>query len=286
MSTILITGATGTIGKQVAQSLLSKGANVRVGLRDPAKGAELAEAGATVVPFDFEKPETFAPAFEGVERVFLLSPFVENFVELVEQAARAATDAGVKFIARLSALGADPNSPEGLSGQHGRAEEAIKASGADWAVLRPTFFQDNVLNYQAPTLAQGSFYGASHAGKTSYVSSRDVAEVAAAILLTPQSHAGKTYTLTGPKALSDEELAGLLSRVSGRSIAYVDLPDAQLLQGQVDAGSPRWRAEHLVALEGVKAAGWAASTSPDVQAVLGRAPEGYADFLGRNQARI
>lgn len=283
---ILVTGATGTIGSQVAASLLDADADVRVGLRSVEKGEALAARGAEVVHFDFEDPSTYARAFEGVDRVFLLSPFVEEFVAHVDEAAKAAKAAGVQFVTRMSALGADAGANEGLSQQHGRAEEAVKQSGVDWAVLRPTFFQDNVLNYQGGTVADGAFYGASNGGKTAYVSSRDVAEVAAKILLDPNPHTGQTYTLTGPTALSDDELASALTRAAARPINYVDLPSDQLLQGQLAAGTPQWMAEHLVALEGIKAAGWAEAASPDVEQVLGRPPEALGSFLERNAGRL
>lgn len=283
---ILVTGATGTIGSQVAQALLEAGASVRVGLRDPAKGAGLEAQGAQVVRFDFEDQTTFDEAFAGVERVFLLTPFVEEFVLHVERAAKAAKSAGVQFIARMSALGADPQAEEGLSRQHGQAEEAIKATGVDWTVIRPTFFQDNVFNYQGGALAQGSFFGASNGGRTAYVSSRDVGEVAAKVLLDPAAHVGQTYTLTGPEAVSDEEIAAALTKTAARPIEYVDLPSEQLLQGQVSAGTPRWMAEHLIALEGVKAAGWAAESTTTVRDVLGRPAEPFDSFVERNANRV
>lgn len=282
----LVTGATGTIGSQVARTLLQRGVDVRVGLRDPAKGDALAKAGAEVVRLDFDDPSSLTAAFAGVDRLFLLTPFVETFLPQVEAAVAAASDADVSFILRLSALGADPKSDDGLSGQHGKAEEVVKDSGADWAVVRPTFFADNVLKYQGGAVAQGAFYGASHGGKVAYVSSRDIAEASAAILTDPTAHASKTYTLTGPTPVTDEEVAAQLSAISGRAIAYVDLSAEQLLQGQIDAGTPPWMAEHLVTLEGVKSAGWAANPTDDLPKLLGREPEAPAAFLQRHATQL
>lgn len=283
---ILVTGATGTIGSQVARSLLGRGVDVRVGLRDAAKGDALKAEGAEVVPLDFDEPSTLAGAFDGVDRLFLLTPFVETFLPQVEAAVAAAKTAGVKLVVRMSALGADPGADDGLSGQHGKAEELVKQSGIDWAVVRPTFFADNVLTYQGATVAQGSFYGASQGGKIAYVSSRDIGDAAAAILADPTGHTGQTYTLTGPQPVSDEELAQALTAVAGRDVSYVDLPGEQLLQGQVAAGAPQWMAEHLVTLEGVKAAGWAAATTEDLGKLLDRPPEAPREFLERNAARL
>ncbi len=283
---ILVTGATGTIGSQVATALLDANADVRVGLRDPSKGTALRAQGAEVVRFDFEDETTFGEAFAGVERVFLLTPFVEKFVPVVERVAKAARAAGTRFIARMSALGADPQADDGLSKQHGQAEAAVKATGVDWTVVRPTFFQDNVLNYQGAAVADGAFYGASRGGRTAYVSSKDIGEVVARVLLDPSAHAGQTYTLTGPAAVSDDEFAAALSKTAARPIRYVDLSSEQLLQGQLAAGTPAWMAEHLVALEGVKAAGWAAEATTAVQDVLGRPAEPIAAFLERYASRL
>ena len=263
---ILVTGATGTIGSQVARALLDRGAEV--------------------VPLDFDEPATLAGAFDGIDRLFLLTPFVETFLPQVEAAVSAAKAAGAKVVVRLSALGADPNADDGLAGQHGKAEEIVKGSGLDWVVVRPTFFADNVLTYQGAQVAQGSFYGASHGGKVAYVSSRDIGEAVAAILAEPSRHVGQTYTLTGPTAVSDDEVAQLLTAIADRKIAYVDLSGEQLLQGQIDAGAPRWMAEHLVALEGVKAAGWAASTSDDIRRILGRDPEAPRALLERHAGSL
>lgn len=287
MSKVLVTGATGTIGSQVVKGLVAGGASVRVGLRDPAKGDALRAAGAEVVALDLDQPETLQPAFAGATRVFLLTPFVEHFLPLVRAAVDAAKGAGVEFILRMSALGADRASPDALGREHGQSEDLVKGSGLDWAVLQPTFFQDNVFNFQGESLKQqGAFYGASKGGKVSYVSSTDVGSVAAAILAKPDAHKGKTYVVTGSEALADTEVAVLLSKAIGRAIRYVDLTPADYLGAMTSQGAPSWMAAHIVALEMVKANGWAATVAPTVQEILGRAPEGYAAFLNRNRARL
>jgi uncharacterized protein YbjT (DUF2867 family) len=287
MAKVLVTGATGTIGSQVVKELVAAGASVRVGLRDPGKGGALQAQGVEVVALDLERPETLKAAFAGVERLFLLTPFVEHFLPQVKAAVDAAKAAGVTFILRMSAFGADPQSPDGLAREHGQGERLVKESGLGWAVIQPSFFQDNVLTYGGAALAQqGAIYGASKDGKVSYVSSSDVGAVAAAILSRPEAHQGKTYVLTGPEAVTGDELAALLSKVVGQPIRYVDLAPADYLGAMTSQGVPRWTAEHIVALELVKANGWAAAISPVVREVLGREPERYAAFLERSRARF
>lgn len=269
---ILVTGATGTIGSQVAEQLVERGADVRVAVRSPEKVRLANTAGTELTAFDWDDAASYARAFEGVDRVLLLSPFIERFVPYVERAVAAAKAAGVGHIVRLSAIGADADAP-GVGREHGQAEQRVRESGLGWTVLQPTFFVDNAATYQRDALAgQGAFYGASHGGRVAYVASTDIAAVAVAALLEPEAHAGQTYVLTGGEALRDEELAEILGEVLGREVRYVDLEETRFAEGLRAQGTPEWMVEHLVAFEGMKAQGWAAEVSPAVERALGRAP--------------
>lgn len=271
--TILVTGATGTVGRETAQALLAKGAKVRVAVRDPNRSSDWQQQGAEVVRLDWDDEATYGPAFEGVDRAFLLTPFVEVFVPYVERAVAAAKAAGVTHLVRMSAIGADENA-ETIGQDHGQAERLVKDSGIDWTVLQPTFFVDNVLNFQGANIdGDGAFYGASGGGQISYVSAGDIGAVAAAVLLSPGDHHEKTYVLTGPEAIGDDELAQKVGRALSRSVAFVDLPAEQYDAALRSQGTPDWMADHLAFFEGVKAQGWAASVSGDVERVLGRPPE-------------
>ncbi|HBQ11820.1 MAG TPA: NAD(P)-dependent oxidoreductase [Myxococcales bacterium] len=284
MSTILVTGATGTVGSQVAEALLERGDHrVRVGVRSPRKAEALRAAGAEVVALDFERPESLAAAFEGVERAFLLIPFVNDFDRLVPAVLAAAERAGVKHIVKLSSIGADADSALALARKHAAADGALAESNIDHTILKPTFFQDNLLKYQLGALrGQGAFYGASHGGKVSYVSSRDIAQVAAKVLGDPSGHEAKDYVLTGPEAIEDARVAELASAALGKTIAYVDVPDEAYAASMRQNGSPEWMVESMLGLEQVKSAGYAEAVSDAVQRVLGRAPEAMPAFLARH----
>lgn len=287
MAKIVITGATGTIGQEVAQALLAKKADLRVVVRDPSKVKDLAEAGAEVVAADLDDAASLERAFQGAERLFLLTGFVENCVPQVTNAVEAAKKAGVRFILRMSAAGADASSPMSLGRHHGEAENVVKESGLSWAVIRPTFFMDNLLTYSGGSVkAQGAFYGAAKEGRSAYVSARDVGESAAAILADADKHAGQTYVLTGGEAVSEADVARLASEAAGREIKYVDLPPEHLRNGVVSSGAPGWMADALVGLEGVKANGWAEATTTAVQDLTGRAPETNKAFFERQKARL
>lgn len=284
MKKILVTGATGTIGSRVAQTLQQQGAAVRVGVRNPAKAPELTAQGFEVVALDFDRPETVTAAVQGVDSIFLLTPFIEHFRAQVEAVVHAAQAAGVKFILRSSAFGARADSADGISREHGQCEELVKESGLAWAIIQPTFFQDNFINFQGQGIvATGAFYGCSAGQKTAYVAASDIASCAAAILHDPKAHQGQTYVLTGPSAHADAEVASLLSEVLQRPVGFVDLTPEQFHGGLLQQGTPAWMAEHLVKLEGYKSRGEAAATTPAVKTITSREPESLQSFLTRSR---
>lgn len=286
MSKILVTGATGTIGRQVALSLARHGVPVRAGVRDPARADDLAAAGVELVTFDFADPSRVSAALVGIERLFLLTPFVEHPTPMIESVLGAAREAGVRHVVRLSAAGADPNAQFALAREHGEIEQVIERSGLGWTILQPTFFMDNLINYGAAhtIAAEGRFYGSSGEGKAAFVSSVDVGAVAAAILRAPEAHAGKTYVLTGGEALSAQQLASLVGELRGKPVTYVDLTPEQHRAAFEQHGAPGWMIDGMIALEGVKRNGWAEAVSPAVQDILGRPPETYRTFLQRHVA--
>lgn len=287
MTKILVTGATGTIGRQLVTRLLEVGASVRAGVRDPARAADLEAAGAELVRLDFLDASTHAPALDGASRVFFLSPFTENFHRDLLPFVASMAASGVEHVVRISASGADPQAPLELGRKHAAAEAAVAESGLPWTVLRPTFFMDNFLTQaRASVLAEGAFYGASADQPVAYVSTRDIAEVAAHVLLTPAAHVGKVYALTGPQALRNTEVAERIGAAIGKPVRYVDLSAEQLEAGMVEQGTPPWLVEAIGGLEGIKAKGWAAEVSPSVAQMLGRAGEGFEAFITRNAARL
>lgn len=283
--TILITGATGTVGSVVTDLLLDAGEKVRVGTRRPTEGAALSARGAEIVPLDFERPETLREAMHGAKRVFLLTPFVEHGTPLVRAAVEAARAAKVEFVLRMSAAGADRKAWFTLAREHGEGDALVAESGLAHAILQPTFFQDNFLKFHAESLkTQNAFYGASAGGATSYVSSRDIGASAAAILRAPEAHLGKTYVLTGPEAKTDVEVAAILSDVLGRSIRYVDLGEADYVAGMRAQGVPEWVIDGLSNLERVKALGYAAGISADVESLTGSKGETLRQFIERHRS--
>ena len=156
------------------------------------------------------------PALQGVEKVFLLTPISDKQMQYTQALVDAAKKAGVKHIVKLSVIGADAE-PGIALGRSTGMREAIKDSGLAWTMLRPTFFMENFINYYgADPKKDGTVYAAHGQGKACWVDGRDIGEVAAAVL-TGKGHEGKTYELTGPRALGDGEVLAILGRRSATS---------------------------------------------------------------------
>jgi uncharacterized protein YbjT (DUF2867 family) len=274
-NTILVTGATGNVGSQVVQQLIASGITPRVAVRSMSKAESLKKAGAEPVEMDLERPETVQTALVGVDKVFLVSPFVPNMVELTATAIEAAKQASVQHIVKLSAL-AQPGIA--LSTWHGEMEKAIASSGMAYTFLRPNGFMQNFVNTMAGTIkTDNAFYLDVGDGKVSFVDTRDIASVAVAALTT-SGHEGQSYTITGSEALSHTQAAAILSQVLGRTINYVDAPEDAVRQGMQGAGMPDEIVNSLLELYTSYKAGLAAEISPVIEQVTGKKPISFEQF--------
>ena len=271
---VLVTGATGTIGRDVARQLSGEGVAVRAGVRDQAKAKkELPDI--ALVPFDFENEKMFSAALEGVEKVFLLPPLLPNQLELMNRFVDAAKRAGVGHIVKLSAIGIDDETQSTAIKWHGANERHIRESGVAFTFLRPNSFMQNFITYFPPR--NGAIYLPWGNGTASFVDTRDIAS-AAAKALTSDGHEGKIYTLTGPATLGIAEIALILSEVAGREFKYVDVPEAAARDGMLQAGVPPWQVELVLELHAVNEQNrWSAVTS-DVEKVTGTPPTDFAQF--------
>jgi uncharacterized protein YbjT (DUF2867 family) len=272
---VLVTGATGTIGRDVARRLSEKGASVRAGVRDQAKARKQLGADIALAPFDFENEKTFSDALEGVEKVFLLPPLLPNQLEVTNAFADAAKRAGVGHIVKLSAIGVDDETRPTAVKWHRANEQHIRESGLEFTFLRPNSFMQNFFTYFPPH--NGAIYLPWGNGTASFVDTRDIASVAAEVL-TSDGHKGKIYTLTGPATLGIAEVARILSEVTRRDFQYVDVPEAAAGDGMLQAGVPTWQVELVMELHAVnKQNRWSAVTS-DIEKVRGIPPTDFTQF--------
>lgn len=224
-NTILVLGATGNVGSQVVQQLSGTGANVRAAVRSPGKADALKRDGVALTEFDTNKPETIEAAFQGVDKAFFLTPLVPNMIELSGSLVEAAKKAGVKHIVKSSGMGAEVEPGITLTRWHRATEKTIEASGIAFTFVRPNGFMQNYANFNGKTIkTQNAFYLPMGDGKVSHIDARDIAAVAVAAL-TQDGHEGKAYAITGPQAISNQEIAEMISQVVGRTINYIDVPE-------------------------------------------------------------
>lgn len=281
MGTILVTGATGNVGAEVARLLRERGAPPRIAARDRARAVAALGDGIAVAPFDFGHPETFPDALRGVERVFLVRPpdladvgrFFAPFIA-------AMRGAGVAQVVFLSLLGAERLRVV----PHRRIEEQLAGSGLGWTFLRASFFMQNLSTTHRDEIRERDEIAVpAGRGATSFVDVRDIAAVAAEALTTP-GHVGRAYPLTGGEALDYFQVAAILGEVLGRPIAYTDPSLPRFL---LDARRRRRSISLALVMAGIYTTarlGRAAQVTGDTARLLGRPPITVRQFASDYRA--
>jgi uncharacterized protein YbjT (DUF2867 family) len=272
----LVTGATGTVGRQVVAELAERGVPVRAGVHDLAKAAALEGPRVQVAELAFEKPRTLSRALEGVEQVFLLTPVTPEASFLAATFIDAARVAGVRRVVKLSGTITADVPGITLGRWHRLVDRYLVGSGLSYTFISPGLFMQNFINYFPPD-ATGAIQVPHGAAKASYIDARDIAK-ATATVLTTEGHEGRTYTLTGPRGISVGEVAEQLAKASGRSIRYVDVPEEAARQGMLSAGFPGWAVEAFSELHAVTKAGVYDFVSPDFRALTGAEPRTFESF--------
>ncbi|UOQ64394.1 SDR family oxidoreductase [Hymenobacter volaticus] len=278
--TILLTGATGTIGTEVSKLLSTAGVPFRAlvrSLQDPKAEQLQTLPGAELVIGDLNKPETVASALLGIERAFLLTNSSEQaetqqlaFVDMARQV-------GVRHLVKLSQWAADRNSPVRFLRYHAVVEEAIRATDMAYTFLRPNLFMQGLLAFRDSIRTQGQFFAAIGEAKVSVVDVRDIAAAAVAAL-TASGHENKIYNLTGPEALTHAQMAAQLSAALGKPIRFQDVPPEVMHAAVLEIGFPRWQADGLVEDYAHYHRGEAATVASGVLEATGQAPRPFAAF--------
>jgi uncharacterized protein YbjT (DUF2867 family) len=280
---ICVTGASGTLSSEVIRQLESTKQPLRAAYFS-GKGAEAARArGIEAVLIDYNRPETLRAAFQGCDELFLLGPNALNQTELELNAVEAAKAVGVRHIVKQSVMGAAEEAYS-LAKLHRPVEKAIESSGLGWTFLRPNSFMQNAVTFMANTIrAESAFYSASGQAKISHVDVRDIAAVAVKALTEPK-HEGKIYTLSGPEALTYDELADELSKVLRRAISHVSLDPSDLKGAMLAEGMPEEIADRMLDLERYFREGWATRITADIKQVTGRDPTHFAQYARETAA--
>lgn len=241
---IVVTGATGNLGRLVVEELLKKvpAARIIAAVRDPGKAADLRSRGVVVRHADYDKPETLGPAFAGAAKVLLVSGSeVGRRLPQHRAVIEAAKAAGAKLIVYTSALHADTNTIE-LAKEHKATEEMIFATGMPYTILRNGWYLENYTGHLGAALEHGAIVGSSGQGRVAAAARADYA-LAAATVLTESGHENRIYELAGDRPFTMEELAEEVSRQVGRTIVYRDLSFEEHTAMLVGAGLPKPLAE-------------------------------------------
>jgi uncharacterized protein YbjT (DUF2867 family) len=278
---ILVTGASGSVGGAVVHALRHSAAPFRAMFR-AEKDAAKAPPGVTTVLGDFADKQSLKAALAGIDVVFIVCGPVPALVELEGAMIDASREAGVRHILLNSALGA-ADYPKSFPSWHRKVEEKLKSSGVPFTILRPNGFMQNILAYMAPSIrAQNAFYAAMGAAKTSFLDVRDIGAVAAKILANPAAHAGKIYELNGPEAVTYADLASRISKVAGRQINFIDIPESAQQKSMLDMGMPAWQVQALLELQQYYTGGEGGEggeVSGVLESLLGKPPVRLDDFL-------
>ena len=275
--TLLVTGAGGHLGRLAVEELLARGArNVIAGTRDISTLADLQQKGARLRRVDFDESDLSA-AFAGVDRVLLVSTATPDRREQQRRAVEAATAAGAQHIVYTSAPNARPNSSVGGIADHYWTEIAIAASGLGFTLLRNHIYAEAALMGLDAARASGQLFDATAGKGRSYVTRADCARTAAGALLSGEGQ--EIYDVSGPQAVTQEELAALLSSLAGRTITRVPLSGEQLRAGLSQAGLPPFLVDLLVAFDLDAAEGHHAIVADTVEHFTSRKPQSLADFL-------
>jgi len=273
---ILVTGATGLVGRDIVRLLSQQGVAARALVRNPQKKRDL--PGITWVTGDLAKPETLPTAFIGAKPLFLVSSIGEDTVALQHNAIEAARNAGITHIVKLSAFGASGHSNAPICLWHYQIEREMQESGMGWTILRPHHFMQNLLTQTQYIINDGVVYSASGDGKIPYIDARDIAE-GAAVTLTQPGHRGKKYVITGGEALSYRQATEIISNTIGKPLRFVDESPEDARARRNREGYPPAIAQSAVAISAYQRAGGKTVTITSVVADLtGRPPRTFAEF--------
>ena len=275
---ILLTGATGKTGSEVAKQLAAHDTPFRVLVRDPDKAAALKDLGAEIAVGNMEDADAVSKALAGVDKAVLILSNGEHQAKIEKQFTDCAVKAGVKHIVKLSSMESKPGTTKPIPAMHVASEEHIRASGLDWTMIRPTFFTQNLLGSARTIKTSDKIVLALGNAVVAPTDLRDVAEVIR-LALTDDAHLNKSYDLTGPEALSLSQVAEKFSKVLGREIRYEPQPVEEFGKILRQVGFPEWRVNAVCDEFRLLGQTTSRHTTDTIRQILGREPTSVEQFI-------
>lgn len=283
-NTILVTGATGSTGREIVRLLSAKGVHVRVLVRDIARAKALSfDSLPNVMIFegDMAKSETLTIALKGVDKAMLISSSNPSMEEVQFNFIKSAKNSNVNHIVKLSGIIADITSPFRYARMHGEIERYLETSGISFTHLRAGEFMQAYFRQVPLIISKGALMLPMENERIASIDVADVAKVAV-MILTGSGHKGNVYPITGPEALTMSEVAEKLSAVLGRKINYINIPPLDAKKAQITAGVPQYTADALEELFTERRKGKESRVFHTMQNVFGLRPTSFEEFIIRN----
>ncbi|TPM44835.1 SDR family oxidoreductase [Mesorhizobium sp. B2-2-3] len=292
--TLLVTGASGQLGRGVIRYLLdahkTPPAKIIATTRNPESLADLAVRGVVVRAADFNDAISLETAFKGADKALIISTGDLDLksgkrLKQHENAVAAAKNAGVLHLLYTSMPNPEPVSPVLFAGDHYSTEQAIKASGIPYTIFRNGWYQENLFMALPHAIASGHWYTSAGEGRIAHGAREDMAAAIAAGLASGTTDS-KTYTLTGPQAYTTAEIAALVSEVAGKPLDVVQVSDDVLTEGVKASGVPEDFAGVIVSFDVNTRAGRIAMVTDAIEMLSGRTPRTLRQFLEANKAAL
>jgi len=279
---ILITGANGHLGSATIDFLQKKNSNAKLKalVRSEEKGKDLKAKGVEIAIGDYTNYDSLVNAMKGVETLLLVSSSTmgDRYAQHAN-AIKAAKVNGVKHIVYTSVLKASPNSIFSAGIDHYKTEEEIKNSGMNYTIMRNTYYADFLPNIIGNAVESGAIYYSAGNGKVNFALRNEMAEANAVVLSDPSAHQNKIYEITSGSVYNFDEIASMLSEITGKQIKYVDIPVEALKENITKFGMPKEVADLMGSIAESMKAGEFDFVDPTLEKLIGRKPTDLKDFL-------
>ena len=280
--TILVTGATGTVGSEVLKQLSNDASsyNIKAGVHSIENANKVQQYDRIkVVQLDYDNMEGVESAFKDVDKLFLLTHPSSKTVEHESNLVTEAKKSGIKHIVKQSIMRADLGADVEAMRLHRQAEKLIIESAIPYTFLRPNEFMQGFINFQGTTIkSNNAFYAPAEDAKVSFVDARDIAAIAVKALVEGDKHYNKTYMVTGPEALSYHQAADILSNATGKKIDYVNISEEETRDALKETGMDDWLINTILGLYTLYRNDYASEVSSAVEEVTGRKATTFVEF--------
>ena len=277
-----VSGATGTVGREVCRALAARGVDVRVGARSTTDVAATLPDVEDVAPLDYSSDEIDPSVFYGVDAFFFMTPLMDDQVSASRAVLSAAMEAEVPHVVRLSSRSAGWDQHSALRAWHRAIDDEVMRSSPSWTILRPCSFFQNFIQHQGAAIRDlSSIILPQGDGLIPYVDAADIGDAAAACLMAPDAHRGRTYVLTGGRAYGGKGVAAEIGRVLGRPITYIHVDPEQSESIMRERGMPPWLVEAAMAVFEHAREGGEAAVDPALSQLLGRPATTLSEFVDR-----